>query len=285
MSKIELDDQILDHPKFVRAVKHGGSDTIFLWLGLRSYCSKLLTDGFIPDDMLDEVRGPKETKKRMAALDVLIDSKLVHRVTDGIVLHDYLDWASSREDVLRWRESAKARKAKSRNVSQRDGQRDGQRDTGVRHSDGTAESQCPPHAHASRMRVPLTSPSQTTSRSTTTETGTVAAIDSGKIPCPPTLRLTEEQRSVLETSLIPGWAIDELTNQYVAAEVADQTKTMPLSAWHKCLSRAISGNWNNQQRRPKKPQVEGEQPKTGGLPGQTWHKDGYWYYAIAKETA
>ena len=116
------------------------------------------------------------------------------------------------------------------------------------------------------------------------EQNTTAAATS-RVACPPNLRLTDDQRAVLETSLIPGWAIDELTNQYVAAEVADQTKTMPLSAWHKCLSRAISGNWNNQQRRPKKPQVEGEQPKTGGLPGQTWHKDGYWYYAIAKETA
>lgn len=158
MSKIELDDQILDHPKFVRAVKLGGSDTFFLWAGLRSYCSKLLTDGFIPDDMLDEVRGPKDQRKRSAALEVLKTVNLVEDCDGGVRLHDYLDWASSRDDVLRWRARARERQAKSRGMSQRDNLCDSPSDN---ESDDTSS-----HEPRVRARVAPTSPSPTTSQST-----------------------------------------------------------------------------------------------------------------------
>ena len=115
MSWLELDDGILEHPKFIRAVKLGGSEAVHLWLGLRAYCGQHLTDGAIPRDMLYEVRGPSNPKKRAAALAVLFSVGLLE--DDGatnVQMHDFLDWSSSRDAVLAARERARERKARSR---------------------------------------------------------------------------------------------------------------------------------------------------------------------------
>lgn len=114
MSYIELDDGILDHPKFIRARKLGGSEAIDLWLGLRSYCAKLLTDGFVPADMLDEVRGPKDQKKRTAALQALREVRLLDEATGGVQLHNYTKHSKSRAQVLALRDAARARQTKFR---------------------------------------------------------------------------------------------------------------------------------------------------------------------------
>jgi hypothetical protein len=114
MSYIEIDDGILDHPKFIRAAKLGGSEAIHLWLGMRAYVAKLLTDGFVPDDMLDEVRGPKDLRKRAVALQALRDVGLLDPATGGVQLHNYLERNKSREQVLALRAAARARQTKFR---------------------------------------------------------------------------------------------------------------------------------------------------------------------------
>jgi hypothetical protein len=114
MSWLELDDGILDHPKFIRAVKLGGSEAVHLWLGIRAYCGKLLTDGFVPEDMIDEVRGPKDPKRRALALEALRAAGLLDLAEGGFQMHDYLDWSKSRDKVLAARKQARDRQAKSR---------------------------------------------------------------------------------------------------------------------------------------------------------------------------
>lgn len=114
MSWLELDDGILDHPKFIRAIKIGGSETVHLWLGLRAYCGKQLTDGFVPNDMIDEVRGPRDSKKRAAALEALRTVSLLDPADGGVQMHNYLKWSKSREQVLAMRKQARDRQAKSR---------------------------------------------------------------------------------------------------------------------------------------------------------------------------
>jgi 5-methylcytosine-specific restriction endonuclease McrA len=112
MSWINLDDGILEHPKFIRAVNSGGADALHLWLGLRAYCAKHLTDGFVPADMLDEVRGPKKPREREKAFETLISVGLLHREEDGgLQMHDYLDWAPSRAKVLEDKRIAARRSA------------------------------------------------------------------------------------------------------------------------------------------------------------------------------
>lgn len=114
MTWLEIDDGILDHPKFIRAVKLGGSEAVHLWLGLKAYCNQQLTDGFVPTDMLDEVRGPKDPKKRAAALQVLRDVGLLDEATGGLALHNYLKLSRSRAAVLESRRKNAERQAKSR---------------------------------------------------------------------------------------------------------------------------------------------------------------------------
>ena len=118
MSWLELDDRILEHPKFIRAVKLSGSDAIHLWLGLRAYCGQLLTDGLIPNDMISEVRGPKEPRRRASALATLLEVVLLDRVENGLMMHDYLDWSASRIEILKRRESARDRQRRSRGGAQ-----------------------------------------------------------------------------------------------------------------------------------------------------------------------
>jgi hypothetical protein len=154
MSWIELDDQMLEHPKFIRAVKIAGSDVVFLWLGLRAYCSQKLTDGAIPSDMMDEVRGPREPRRRSAALAALVTVGLVDQLDDGAHrLHDYLDWSSSREEVLKRRSAAADRKRRSRGTeadvtaeSRRDYQRSHAVTTSGVTRESRAESQTPARA-------------------------------------------------------------------------------------------------------------------------------------------
>jgi hypothetical protein len=114
VSWLELDDGILDHPKFVRLVTMVGGDGPFLWLGLRAYCGKQLTDGFIPTDMLIDVRGPRDPKKRAAALAALRTVGLLEEAEGGVQLHDYRQWSRSRADVLESRRRNSERQAKSR---------------------------------------------------------------------------------------------------------------------------------------------------------------------------
>lgn len=124
MSKIELDDQILRHPKFRRAVARGGSAVIHMWLALRAYCAQQLTDGHIPIDMIDFVDGPTDSRSKNRAISCLADSNLLHRTDTGWFLHDYLDHSSSRAQVIAWREANRTRKRNSRGMSRRDGERD-----------------------------------------------------------------------------------------------------------------------------------------------------------------
>jgi len=114
MTWLEVDDGILDHPKFIRAVKLGGSEAVHLWLGIKAYCNKQLTDGFIPTDMLDEVRGPKDPKKRAIALEALRTAKLLDDAEGGLQMHDYLEISRSRKAVLEGRRKNAERQSRLR---------------------------------------------------------------------------------------------------------------------------------------------------------------------------
>lgn len=268
MSKIELDDQILNHPKFIRAVKIGGSEAIHLWLGMRAYCSQNLTDGFIPSDMLDEVRGPKSEKVRRAAMAALVEVNLVEIRDNGVALHDYLDWASSREEVTQWRAKARERKAKSRTVSHQESQRDGQCDTpetpgGV--TDTRSVAPAPAHTLGAPSPSPTASPTDQRDQPVAKDlTGNRASSEQqqqqAKISCPPDLCLLDGQISNLEMAGAPRWAIDLLTREMVGKFVADPN-TRTREAWLKTLSRAVSGEWNS-GRRPKRPDPNALPPRS-----------------------
>jgi hypothetical protein len=158
MTWMKLDDRILEHPKFIRAIRIGGSEALHLWLGLRAWCAQALSDGHVPEDMIEEVRGPRKGRER--SLEALVEVGLVERTEVGWKLHDYSDWADSREDVLAARKKSAERQKASRR--RRNGESQGtdhheshgmsQRDAGVT-SGVTHASVAPSVTHPPRART------------------------------------------------------------------------------------------------------------------------------------
>lgn len=223
MSKIELDDMILEHPKFIRAVKIAGSDAIFLWLGLRAYCARMLTDGFVPFDMIEEVRGPRDASSRSAALQALTDSGLLDEAECGVVLHDYLDWSPSRAQILAWRKANADRKARSRARVTGGVTAESRRDIGNVTVGVTRESHC---SHGgSHTGVPAPSPSPSPPPSFRSTTTTIQDL--------PDLARTHERPAPrvvvagVESESTPGGQIDTETRVQTEPAQREPRKAIP----------------------------------------------------------
>lgn len=101
MSWLRLEDDMLDHEKWRRALREGGDAVLLVWYRLTSWCSRRLTDGRIPADTVAEVACLERSKSRARALQALIDAELCTRHVDGaIVISGYLDRNPSKADVL-----------------------------------------------------------------------------------------------------------------------------------------------------------------------------------------
>lgn len=77
MSWLRLDDDMLDHPKWVRAIRDGGSSALHLWLALCSWCSRHLTDGVIPADIVPTLTTQWRSRDRTRALQALETAGLI----------------------------------------------------------------------------------------------------------------------------------------------------------------------------------------------------------------
>lgn len=115
MSWVRLDDSMPDSVK-VEAL----SDAAFrVYVKGICYCSRLLTDGFIPDSKVREfTRGKPSIVKELTAPRSSGPDKeptqLWLRVDDGYVIHDYLEYNPTREKVLTKRAEDSARKARGK---------------------------------------------------------------------------------------------------------------------------------------------------------------------------
>lgn len=251
MSWIELDDQILNHPKFVRAAARGGGDAVFMWLGLRAYCAQNLSDGLVPADMLEECKGPRG-EARAKALAVLKDVGLVDEGPEGLRLHDYLEWASSKAEVLERRASARQRKSRSRS---RHGVTppvtDAVTDSGVT----PPVTPGVPSAVRSESQTPARAPagegggSGSGSGSPEGEQG-----EDTRVRCPPTLRLTPDEVTALAISPgIQDWQVEAMSGAIVPTLLGGAPR--PLSSWRVTLIKAICRTWSDPAQRPKKPEA------------------------------
>jgi hypothetical protein len=98
VSWLQIDDQILRHPKFVRAQRLAGSTALHLWIGFTAYCKQQQSDGRVPADMIETVDGP-DKRWRPRALAALVEVKLVEYDGADLLVHDYLDWNESRAAI------------------------------------------------------------------------------------------------------------------------------------------------------------------------------------------
>lgn len=116
MSWARLDDACTDHLKLRRA----GTAGLALWTASIVWCSRHLTDGFIPTDMLHDIWRPVgESFDADSACARLVAAGLWDQVEGGWQVHDYLDYNPSREEVMRAREQAaeRQRRRRSRHVT------------------------------------------------------------------------------------------------------------------------------------------------------------------------
>ena len=104
-------DGILNHSKFVGLDPAAG----WLWtLGL-AYCHDQLTDGFIPQAVPPRLLGMAPARAlRLAA--TLVAARLWEVADGGWVVHDYLEWNDSRDEILAARAAEVERKRRSRHA-------------------------------------------------------------------------------------------------------------------------------------------------------------------------
>lgn len=108
MPWVRLDENAMEHPKIVTL-----PDGAFrLWVQGLAHCQKFLTDGLITGIAIRALRA--YSPKRMADL---VAAGLWDQATDGVTVHDYLQWNDSREHVEHGRRTAKERMAKIRGGS------------------------------------------------------------------------------------------------------------------------------------------------------------------------
>ena len=103
MSWVKIDDQFSEHPKVIQA------GPLASWLYVRGLCysAKYLTDGFISDAVAKQLSlfGENQIDIRQ----ILVDCRLWDLVDGGYVIHDYLDYNPTAEQVRAERDIAKRR--------------------------------------------------------------------------------------------------------------------------------------------------------------------------------
>ena len=99
MAWLRMDDSFYDHPKLSSLCSDSSR-----WAFVKSagYCARHLTDGRVPST---ELHGGK------AVHNELIASGLWHPIEGGILVHDYLDWNPTADEVRSQREKDSRRKA------------------------------------------------------------------------------------------------------------------------------------------------------------------------------
>lgn len=313
MGWLKIDDAFADSPK----VDNLSDGALRLWVVVACWLrqpERASLNGFVPAAALETItrrRWPAKALAKFAqelvnaTVGGLHDHGLWDAVDGGWVFHDWKQFQPTDEPMspaekgrIGGLKSAEARRERSGTAIPTNAPNN--RSTRLASVPASVEASAEPASVAHTEPAEAPSPSPKILLKPTTKDLTdpqrpeapsvvAAANQSQKVRCPADLRLTDDQRGALETCLIPGWAIDELTSQYVSAELADETKTMPIVAWRKCLAKSISSCWNDQRRRPKRPESTGPAiataPPTGGEPGQAWHSGGYWYFPLPEQQA
>lgn len=98
MAWVKLDDQFADHPKIIKAGPLAG----WLYICGLTYCGRYLTDGYIPRG---QVRKLADVDDATALADRLVAVGLWEEIEDGYVVHDYLEYNPTAEEVLATREA------------------------------------------------------------------------------------------------------------------------------------------------------------------------------------
>lgn len=108
MSWVKLDDNILDHPKFIGL----DNDALVLWLSCLTYCNRQKNDGALSFAVVEALAA----RRGLNGVDphALVAAGLWESTETGFVIHDYLDYQPSRASLAADRVGAAERKRRSR---------------------------------------------------------------------------------------------------------------------------------------------------------------------------
>lgn len=108
MTWVKLDDNVLDHPKFITL----DNEALVLWLAGLTYCNQHRTDGVLPAPVV----GALAHRRQLSHVDphVLVRAGLWEVTEGGFVVHDYLDYQPGRADQDESRAGARERKRRQR---------------------------------------------------------------------------------------------------------------------------------------------------------------------------
>lgn len=97
------------HPKVIRA----GSDAAWLAVCAMAYCRKHLTDGVLPAAVVPTLAA---VKRPMILASKLVEVGLWETAPDAFIVHDFLQWNPSREEVEANRDKWRDKKKNQRSV-------------------------------------------------------------------------------------------------------------------------------------------------------------------------
>lgn len=258
MSWAKIDDRANEHRKQLDA----GAEACWLWAcGLMYANRQPARDGFIPERMLGLLYPFMSATKLAKAL---VRVGLWDKAPGGYLIHEFTKWNQSREQVEAERKNGRARAAKSyekKKPKKRKSSGEEKPKTGGKESASEtgeelpkSDDSSPPRAHTGAGIPSASSPPALPLPATT------APDPEQPQPCPADLQLSEAQIATLATGgiSVPEWAIVAITQKFVAKAVADQADLRTLVSWRKCLAAAVTGDWRDPSKKPKKPDVDSD---------------------------
>lgn len=277
---ITVKEEFLGDSKTLRAVKLGGSEAVVLWLAMKAYAAKHLTDGFVADDEVESLcTGLLDPERARLALKALVEcgrtqrdgtrgAGLVDPAPNGWQLHDYLDHDDSRARVLERRNLARARKARHevKNAPGTHSERIPERDqnaSGTHSGTRPERGENAPRARG-RADVPplLSSPQEDPLRDDHSKDLSGRArgqadqpsSSSARIPCPADLTLLPAQLEQLAGPgcEVPDWAIQRIAADWLAANALRDDTPRTLQQWRATLAKVVLAIWRDSERRPKR---------------------------------
>lgn len=122
MAWFKVDDGFFSSRKVLSIRRDERLEAVGLWVTLGAWSSKELTDGFIPDAVIDEF------SPHPFAVEALLNSGLWLRVDNGIQFHDWKDYQPTRDEVIAKRDELSRKRAQAgKNGATSRWQKDGKR--------------------------------------------------------------------------------------------------------------------------------------------------------------
>ena len=80
-------------------IRSAGRDAAFLYIAGNGFCNEYLTDGFISDTDIETVAFNAFQRQPKKAVESLVKAGLWDRVSGGDMIHDYLDYNKSKQEI------------------------------------------------------------------------------------------------------------------------------------------------------------------------------------------